>query len=975
MEMIKEVLKSYFLKHRSKLSIFGIFLQEMILAYDTAFFEGLSRLFTQTQNFIKKPKQNIQGNLENMEQQNITLTDPSAFSISVDSNLLTDNDDSQNFNSEIDSFSLDNYTNLKQVDQSISSFSLEEDKKSSLHFGENSSSFLLDDQENSFSLDDIINSTENNTTTAQENETDTESTCSSLGAFGSDQVSLSFPHSPVLSRKPLQMVKQEKSLLSSLEETTTLTHNNDEIIMDQDSFSYEDDDDDDETPLIDQSSLSIHHWSEMENSWFPELQNIRLRRSKSLPFNALSPIELQEFIKSQVYHLRKIIENENLNSELTFYELEEKINKFRSMSPNETSIHYLSFLLQKKQKNVTKSIDELHRYFDYQLFNNKSNPFYSNHENILPFTVISLASLYYEFGNYEEGIESIREAIRLSQERSDDNSLVQALYWLYCYLNENEPKQQNSHFCKKNPTKEETEIYLSFYQKTLKFKNNYHNINRKQQQNKAITNSSSLLYNNYEMNSSSSLLQHNDMEQQNKKLFELLERCLHRSKEQKMSVWFSLNLFALIELLLHSNNPNIFNSSIFYDNDNESFQNSSFSSSSNEFFCHQEMIWNLLSKCEKSSLESNISALISKYSALKSSIWSQYGHKDLSRLYSQISLEQIDKINEINPNEHNLSNYEFSKEDFCNSLCKISFQHAQDGNYEKSFSILLDFISSTSNAKEIKIFRSNCFYLLFYFALDCNCLQIAEIILSNSCNDSFQFPFYLECKAKLLFKKNEFFNSISIIKNQILPFINHNQWKLNIRVSILLSEIYIALHQFSNALFHILNAFSLSKKYKFFPSFIHSSLLLAEIYSFMNENSRAIQLMDQIFPISMHHGNSFCKAQTHLLYAKIHFKIIQNNSTMDNCNNNDIDSLICSHLKNALHEFSNLENIEKIKESHYYLSLFYHFKGQFSDRDESASLFSKVSDAIAIRAVMNKPKFSSSSASRIAEQLFEILFT
>lgn len=319
------------------------------------------------------------------------------------------------------------------------------------------------------------------------------------------------------------------------------------------------------------------NWEDLEIDWFPELANIRNRRTSSLPQGILSPAEVEQFVASLCDQSPSGIPKESAHENFGGDRLnlltiaKSQIDRLRNLAPGVKTVHYLAYLFQRHHKNLPLALEELHRYFDLQVYQEPENS--SPNENspsMLIFSVLNLASLHYHFENYFEGLEALREALRMAQARSDKNSLVLILYWLYCFL-QKIPRSSLEH----SPS-----IQLLINQLCA--------------------------LQSFQGNSSAKIME------------ELLNRGTVRADEQNLSYWVSLNLLALSQLKLHS------------------AQKSEISVAVN-----QHPIWEIIQQLSKVNIRSSVSQMITKAHLVHSSIWDSFGHKDLTELYTKIPIQDI----------------------------------------------------------------------------------------------------------------------------------------------------------------------------------------------------------------------------------------------------------------------------------------------------------------------------------------------
>lgn len=90
------------------------------------------------------------------------------------------------------------------------------------------------------------------------------------------------------------------------------------------------------------------------------------------------------------------------------------------------SLHYLQYLENLCRGEYHEAFDSLHKYFDYMV-SQGSKYFYH-------FALVSKASLHQHFGEDEEALDSMEEAISIARENHDNSTLTYILSWLYDFM-------------------------------------------------------------------------------------------------------------------------------------------------------------------------------------------------------------------------------------------------------------------------------------------------------------------------------------------------------------------------------------------------------------------------------------------------------------------------------------------------------------------------------------------------------------
>ena len=99
----------------------------------------------------------------------------------------------------------------------------------------------------------------------------------------------------------------------------------------------------------------------------------------------------------------------------------------------------------------------------------------------------------------------------------------------------------------------------------------------------------------------------------------------------------------------------------------------------------------------------------------------------------------------------------------------------------------------------------------------------------------------------------------------------------------------------------------------------------------------------------MYHSPARIRYELHLLYAKVLYASIPNDS--------NLSSECSSHLEKAQKGFIQLENLIKLKEVYYYQSLLYNHLQNIPERDNTSKLFIQTEHLIQKRMESNINKF------------------
>lgn len=90
------------------------------------------------------------------------------------------------------------------------------------------------------------------------------------------------------------------------------------------------------------------------------------------------------------------------------------------------SLHYLQYLENLARGEYHEAFNSLHKYFDYMV--SKGSKYFYH------FALVSKASLHQLFGEDEEALDSMDEAISIARENRDNATLTYVLSWLYDFM-------------------------------------------------------------------------------------------------------------------------------------------------------------------------------------------------------------------------------------------------------------------------------------------------------------------------------------------------------------------------------------------------------------------------------------------------------------------------------------------------------------------------------------------------------------
>ncbi|EGG21392.1 anaphase promoting complex subunit 5 [Cavenderia fasciculata] len=135
----------------------------------------------------------------------------------------------------------------------------------------------------------------------------------------------------------------------------------------------------------------------------------------------LSPFDEERFICEEIIRVNHLIGKENPII------IKQRIEELRRLLPDANKSIYLGFLNCLYHMEFDGALEELHRYFDYCNSGSRGVGGGDNLNTLLPYAVLNLSKLHFQFGHYEEAYMSLQETIRIAQERSDHSCLALAL--------------------------------------------------------------------------------------------------------------------------------------------------------------------------------------------------------------------------------------------------------------------------------------------------------------------------------------------------------------------------------------------------------------------------------------------------------------------------------------------------------------------------------------------------------------------
>lgn len=139
--------------------------------------------------------------------------------------------------------------------------------------------------------------------------------------------------------------------------------------------------------------------------------------------------QAEYFIAQQSFLLQH-----NENKALPPAKLQEKIVDMLRVNPNMVEAHFLSYLNNLRVKEYCTAVHNLYHFFDRNTNITEAGTANRNlreEDTSRRYAALNLASLHFRFGQKEESLAALHEAIRMAQETNDHVCLQHALGWLH----------------------------------------------------------------------------------------------------------------------------------------------------------------------------------------------------------------------------------------------------------------------------------------------------------------------------------------------------------------------------------------------------------------------------------------------------------------------------------------------------------------------------------------------------------------
>lgn len=182
--------------------------------------------------------------------------------------------------------------------------------------------------------------------------------------------------------------------------------------------------------FVRRSLLNFKKWSFNELvRFYTALQNYKNPYfSKNQMINSFAIEKKLECLKNSLETSSQILMNSNFQDYL------KEINEIKPIQTN-NKLNFLEYKINIKNANHLSALENLHKYFDKSLNYLLQISDYSSEKpvstNKINHAILNLANLNFMMGFYDEVLRGISEALRISQNNSDDEGINHCLCYLY----------------------------------------------------------------------------------------------------------------------------------------------------------------------------------------------------------------------------------------------------------------------------------------------------------------------------------------------------------------------------------------------------------------------------------------------------------------------------------------------------------------------------------------------------------------
>ncbi|XP_012554943.1 anaphase-promoting complex subunit 5 [Hydra vulgaris] len=153
----------------------------------------------------------------------------------------------------------------------------------------------------------------------------------------------------------------------------------------------------------------------------------------------ISKNKVERFISQQTHFLLS-----NEIKALSPEKLKDSCTKIQKIYPDISDIHFLNFLNYLRLSETECATKFLQLYFDFKVFEDerKENSEIEKHQmkfKRFRYCALTLGIMHCYYGNYNESLISLEEAVRMAQETNDEKCLQHALFWLKVVEEETNP--------------------------------------------------------------------------------------------------------------------------------------------------------------------------------------------------------------------------------------------------------------------------------------------------------------------------------------------------------------------------------------------------------------------------------------------------------------------------------------------------------------------------------------------------------
>eukprot|EP00011_Vannellida_sp_DIVA3-517-6-12_P000826 CAMPEP_0114609462 /NCGR_PEP_ID=MMETSP0168-20121206/3101_1 /TAXON_ID=95228 ORGANISM="Vannella sp., Strain DIVA3 517/6/12" /NCGR_SAMPLE_ID=MMETSP0168 /ASSEMBLY_ACC=CAM_ASM_000044 /LENGTH=902 /DNA_ID=CAMNT_0001820381 /DNA_START=178 /DNA_END=2883 /DNA_ORIENTATION=+ len=723
-------------------------------------------------------------------------------------------------------------------------------------------------------------------------------------------------------------------------------------------------------------------WEATEAMDFPALVRLRSLGS-STPHGVLSAAEVELFVAQEARDIQGLLWSSGgeRGSGVREREVRERIEELRRLAPTVAAVHYLSLVFEIQQRNVSRARDELHRYFDRQVFEHAARRKRdgeggkeggNKRSSLLPFALLNLASLHFLFSDFDEGVQAVSEAVRLAQANSDQGFLALGLTWLQRLL-----QQQLSASLQcadtdllrqplPGPPSPLSDL-VSAHQITtgerggesggmsgVTATTTADNGERLQRSSQPGTG---------QLSASPSVSGGGTSAVATTKFFlALLERCVAMAEKESLPYLSSLNNLSVSALLLHTGAPVV---PVTEPSDIPLFTLGESNSA---------LVWQVLQLSDRQSAHNGLRALAAKAQLMRSSAWADYGHRDLSRLYAAIPLltcapaeSKIAHGREgycgsdlqgernrrgVGMRERLLERQVQTAEEFAGACCKLAFQLSEEGKGEAAATALRQLetlLPVRSMPREQALAVTNCWLQIrVREALNRGENATALLLIEESHSLPFRENLLSLDVARELCRLPAAVAAANRMLESCTRAFDADQRKRQIPLLLWTARAHRESGDSALALRTALRALSLCHESHLFAMKAAACLELAAAHLALRCPSRAVAIVQALLPQILRHSPLRTRGEAHLLLARALAARARVDRTSAAAQRRTLTAAL-PQLSSALLCFRGLSHLSLQAEALHLRALLYAALGEEDARDAAAAEFLAVREESALR--------------------------